>query len=385
MSITSAPTSFDGIIDAVRALAPAIAERSEEIEHGRRVPQDLVDDMTAAGCFRALVPAELGGPELSLPAHMRVIEALARADASVGWVAMVGSMGPPLFGNLPRPTLDAIYADGPDVILAGALNPTGVATPVDGGFQVTGQWAFASGCEHSHWFVAHCIVDDGRVPPVRMMLLPPSDVEIKDTWSVAGLCGTASHDFLVNGAFVPDKRSFLVIGDPAAVDAPILRVPLLSIPAFSCAAVAVGIAQGALDDIVALATAKVPAFDKARLASNPVFQNQLATADVTLRAARALLYDDAAMAWATAAAGDTFTPKLRAEARSTATWVARTAATVVDSAYTAGGGSAMYSSNPLQRRLRDIHAVTQHVGVKLDTLTKAGAILAGEEVDLTGF
>jgi indole-3-acetate monooxygenase len=380
----SAENRRHAMVDAVHDLAQSIANRSEAIERGGRVTQDMIDDLTAAGCFRALVPSSLGGPELSLPDQMQVNEELARADGSVGWVAMIGAMAPALFGFLPRETLDAIYADGPDVILAGTLNPTGTATPVEGGFQVIGQWGFASGCEHSHWFLAHCVVDDGRVPPVRMMLLPPSDVEIKDTWSVSGLCGTASHDFVVNGAFVPAERSF-VVGGPATVDAPLLRVPLPSISALECAAVAVGIAQGAMDDITGLATGKVPAFDKARLATNPLFQNQVGSADAALRAARALLYSDAAAVWSTAADGAAFAPQLRARVRATATWATHTAASVVDTAYTAGGGTALYTSSPLQRRLRDIHAVTQHFGVKLDTLTRAGAVLAGEDVDLTFF
>ena len=95
-----------------------------------------------------------------------------------------------------------------------------MATPVDGGFRVTGQWSFASGCQHCHWFVAHCIVDDGRQPPIRMMVLPPADVEIKDTWSVSGLCGTGSHDFVVNDVFVPAERSF-VLWDEPCLDVPL--------------------------------------------------------------------------------------------------------------------------------------------------------------------
>ena len=60
-----------------------------------------------------------------------------------------------------------------------------------------------------------------------------------------------------------------------------------------------------------------------------------------------------------------------------------TAAHVVDTAYTAGGGTALYSDCPLQRRLRDVHAVTQHFVVKPDTFTLAGAVLAGQDVDLS--
>jgi len=63
--------------------------------------------------------------------------------------------------------------------------------------------------------------------------------------------------------------------------------------------------------------------------------------------------------------------------------VTQTPAVIVDMAYTAGGTSAMHSAHPLQRRLRDIHALTQHFGVKPDTYTKVGAVLAGQDVDLT--
>src|SRR4029453_2579423 len=115
-----------------------------------------------------------------------------------------------LFRMLPRTSFDALYAAGPDVIMAGAVPPGGVATPVEGGYRVTGQWAFASGCQPAHWFVGHCMVDDGREPPGRMMVLPPSDVEIKDTWSVSGLVGTGSHDFVVAHVFVPAARSFAI-------------------------------------------------------------------------------------------------------------------------------------------------------------------------------
>ncbi len=380
--MTTQVSETNTCLEAVRTLSPAILAHGEEIERGRRVPPDLVEELTAAGCFRMLVPRSHGGAELDVPAEMRVIEELARADGSVGWTVMIGRSAPVFFGKLPRDTFDALYAAGPDVILAGTVNPTGLATPVDGGFRVTGQWSFASGCQHCHWFIAHCIVDDGRQPPIRMMVLPPADVEIKDTWSVSGLCGTGSHDFVVNDAFVPAERSF-VLWDEPCLDVPLLRIPELSLASLSVGAVAVGIAHGALGEVTDLATGKLPLFSDGTLASNPLFQHQLAAADAQLRGARTLLYADAEAAWATAVAGTSFTPDHRARIRATATWVTTTAASVVDMAYTAGGGSSIYSSSPLQRRLRDIHALTQHFAVKLDTFTKAGAVLAGQDVDLT--
>ncbi|MPZ17312.1 MAG: hydroxylase [Luteitalea sp.] len=375
-------TEGNKIIEAIRPMAPSISAGADEIEQERRLPLDLVAQLTAAGCFRALVPRSHGGAELDLPSQMRVLEELARADGSVGWTVMIGCAAPVLFGLLPRKTFDAFYADGPNVILGGAFNPTGTATPVDGGFKATGRWTFASGCQHCHWFLANSIVDDGREPPMRTMVLPPSDVEIVDTWSVSGLCGTGSHDFVVNDVFVPAERTFQLGGEPC-LDAPLLRIPELSLSTLMLGSVAMGIARAALEDVTTMAAKKVPAFTRGALASNPLFQYQLGEADARLRAARGLLFADAEQVWATATSGVPFTPEHRAKIRATVTWVTKTAASVVDTAYNAGGGSVIYARSPLQRRFRDIHALTQHFAVKQDTFTQAGAVLAGQEVDLT--
>jgi alkylation response protein AidB-like acyl-CoA dehydrogenase len=372
------------ILDAVKDLAPSISARAEEIERARRLPPDLVDEMLAAGCFRMLVPHSHGGAQLDLPTQVQILEELARADASAAWTVMIGSESPVLFRLLPRASFDALYAAGPDVIMAASANPTGVATPVAGGYRVTGQWTFASGCQHAHWFAGHCVVDDGREPPLRMMVLPPRDVEIKDTWSVSGLCGTGSHDVVVNEAFVPDERSFVFGGEPS-VDVPPLRIPELARAALQIASVTVGVARGALDEILALALDKTPSFTEGRLVANPLFQTQFGEAETQLRAARMALRAEADIVWAKAQAGSPLTPEDRAHVRGTSIWVARTAAAVVTTAYHAGGSSSLSTSNPLQRRLRDAHALTQHFTMKADTLTTVGAVLAGQDVDLDLF
>jgi alkylation response protein AidB-like acyl-CoA dehydrogenase len=378
------PAASADVLAAVQALAPVLEDRADEIEQARRVPPDVVDDLTAAGCFRALVPRSHGGAELDLPTHLRVVEELAAADGSVGWTVMLGSLAPAILGLLPRPTFDAVYADGPDVVLAGTFNPTGMATPVEGGYRVGGRWSFASGCQHAHWFIGHCVVDGdvGDGPPVRMMLLPIDRVEIEDNWTVSGLCGTGSHDVVVDEAVVPADRSFALGGD-VCVDGPLHRVPELSLSTLGFGAVAVGIARSALADVLALATGKVPAFSDATLAANPLFRHQLGEADAQLRAARSALHADAALVWATAEAGTPSSDALRARTRATAVWATRAAAAVVDVAYSAGGGTSIRRSSPLQRRWRDIHALTQHFAVKADTFTMAGAVLAGQDVDLT--
>jgi indole-3-acetate monooxygenase len=253
---------------------------------------------------------------------------------------------------------------------------------------VSGRWAFASGCEHSAWLYGNCVEDGeagGDAPRLRTVVFAPAEVAIEDTWRVSGLCGTGSHHFAADDVLVPAARTFLTFEAPPCLDEPVVRIPRPALYALEIAGAAVGVAQGALDEVLALAPGKVPLLAGAPLAADPLFQHRLAGADTALRAARGLLYADAAAAWATAAAGAPFTPEQRARIRATAAWATARAAAVVDAAYHAGGGSSLYLDSPLQRRLRDIHALTQHFLVRPDALTTAGAVLAGQEVDLTVF
>ena len=158
------------------------------------------------------------------------------------------------------------------------------------------------------------------MPPLRMMVLPASEVHIIDTWTVSGLCGTGSHDFVLDEVFVPADHTFTVF-QPGGLEGTLGRIPELMYSALAIATVAVGIAHGALADITTLATAKVPMFADGTLASNPLFRYRLAEADTQLRAAQALLDADVATTWEIATADEEFTPERRARIRSTATWV----------------------------------------------------------------
>jgi alkylation response protein AidB-like acyl-CoA dehydrogenase len=387
MTVIEPSSTRPGIVlDKARELAPMIAARAAEVEAARRVPRDLLDELIGAGCFRVLLPASRGGIGADLPSAMRVWETVARADASVGWTVMIGASAWCDLAGLPCAGFDALFASGPDVIMAGAFNPTGSITPADGGYRVTGRWSFASGCEHADWLYGNCVeaVVDGR-PQLRVAVFSPDQVVIEDTWTVSGLSGTGSHHFHVDDTYVPVERTLAPLVDEPCLEDPIAHIPPPALLSLAIASVAIGTAQAALDDIVALAADKVPLLAHGPLATNPLFQLELATADTEVRAARALLYETAAATWATAAAGSPFTLPQRASIRAAAAWATDRAAAIVASAYRAGGGSSVYADCPLQRRLRDVHALTQHFLVKRDTLTTAGAILAGQDVQVMVF
>jgi alkylation response protein AidB-like acyl-CoA dehydrogenase len=371
-------TTPEAVLAAIDALAPTVAARAADVEAARRLPPDLLRELVDAGCFRLLLPASHGGAGADLAQATRATEALARADGSVGWTTMIGSTAWCDLVHLPRATFDDVFAD-PDTIIAGVINPGGSIEPAGDGYRVTGRWAFATGVEHATWIGANCIAGMGPDGPrMRFAVLSPGDVAIEDTWRVGGLRGTGSHHFAVDGAIVPGDRTFDPLGDGApCIDDPLARIPAPTLVALRVAAVALGIAAGALDDIGALAADKVPLLAAGTLATSPTYHHDLAAADGDLRAARGLLAEAVGATWDTAVAGDPFTLPARARVRIDAAWTTERAASVVRRAYRAGGGTALYDECPLQRRLRDIEALGQHFLVRPDVLAAAGSVLAG--------
>src|ERR1700691_3727694 len=202
------------VLDNVRALLPEISARAEEMEQARAVPRDLTDKLRSAGVFRRYVPRSHGGDEMWPDEGLTVIEELARADASVAWVAAVGSEGPSFYAYLPADTYDKIYAGGPDVIHTGVINATGKAVRDKGGYRFSGRWSFASGSNNADYICIHGVLDGpdptpggpaAAGPATRLGVVPADKVQIDDVWRTSGLKGTASNDIVVNDLFIPEE------------------------------------------------------------------------------------------------------------------------------------------------------------------------------------
>jgi indole-3-acetate monooxygenase len=279
MSTTVPATSPSEVLANARDLAPEITARADEVEASRGLPPDLFAALLEAGCLRVLLPASYGGVGADLASGLRVFESLARADGSVGWLAMIGSGTWLDLVRLPRATLDDLYRDGPDPLIAGVFNMSGTVTPTAGGYRVSGRWAFASGCSHSRWFYGNCVeATDGAEPRFVTVLLPREEVRVEDTWHVLGLRGTGSHHVSVDDVEVPRERTSSVFGGAPSIEAPIVQIPVPSLFATGVASVAVGIARGALDDIGALAPDRTPLLAGTALAGSPTFQRDLRAA-----------------------------------------------------------------------------------------------------------
>lgn len=376
----------DRILSGVRELRTRIAECALETERARRLPRALVEQLRTVGVFRMLVPESHGGSALDVVCSSAVLAELATADAAAGWIAMIGCHAPLHFSRFERVTFDTIYADGPDVIAGGSSAPKGLAERVAGGYQVSGRWTYASGCEHADWMFSVCAETEGGEPVVGpepgsrslvFIVLPAVHWQIFDTWNVAGLRGTGSHDIGLTDEFVPVERAVtfakIAQGDSRSGGLFMAHHQMY----LHVAAVAVGIAQGAVNDLIEIGkSTRRRLYTRGELGDAPAFQHRLGMAEADVQAARAFLFDVAERLWKQVHSGHV-EEELAARVPQVAAWIAETCAGAVESCFRAAGAPAVQESSPLQRRLRDVHTLTQHILVQESSFASVGAMLVG--------
>jgi alkylation response protein AidB-like acyl-CoA dehydrogenase len=368
------------LLAAIGDLTPALAARAEEIEGARRVPRDIVDTLRQIGIFRMQVPRSHGGLELSVPEVLPVITALSAADSSIGWVAMIVTTSQTFCTRLPRATYDRVFADGPDTIVVGAGTPAGRAEKIDGGYRITGRWPFSSGCQNAQWIIGHCVVCENGEPVItehgpltRFIILPAESWRIEETWFASGLTGSGSHHVALDNVEASEASAFDLLHGPSCVPGPFESSVAPFIGSFH-AAVAVGIATGAVADLRAMANAgRRQLFAATDLRDQPVFQHEFGRIGAELSAVQALSEVQAAKFWDRAVAGTLDGKADFADALRTSAWIHETSAAIVGRCYTLGGASVVFNSSPLQRRLRDIHAAKQHVFAQERFYASAGA------------
>jgi len=373
------------VISGLGELLPSIVSRREEIEKARRMPRDLVASLQKTGVFSLTVPSVIGGLEAPLVDSMRAIELVAAADGSTGWCTMIGAGNNFVAGYINEVGAKEIFAD-PTAPTAGLAAPAGAAVRVDGGVRVNGRWSFASGITHCDWAWAGCIVmQDGRPvmtphgPEIIHVFMPVAELEIHDTWFVSGLCGTGSMDFSVTDLFVPEHRIFSLFDPSGHRPETLYQLPPVATFVSQLASVSLGIARGALDELIELAQTKTPTMSTAVLADKPMGQISLAEAEAALAAARAYLYGAVEDVWNVVAAGGMPTPRQHAMVRLAGANATATGARVTATVNTLAGGSSIYSASSLQRHMRDAEAVTHHFTMSPHVWEDAGRVLLGRE------
>ncbi len=380
-------TEAQEMVDRLRELRPSIEARAHEIEELGTIPDDLYEDLVATGYLRMAVPRRFGGAELTLGEMNGVITEAARADGSVGWLAMIASHVPVILSRLPPETFADLFADGPDLRARVVLAPRGSAVPVDGGYRVTGQWPFASGGPSPRFVAGGCMVTENGAPVMsehgfpRMVaaVFPAAEVDLLDTWHVVGLRGTNSCDFSVQDVFVPNDHMADLFMGSSCLDGPAGQLPFRSAVSPGHVAVAVGIARGAQDELATIAASKRSMMNPtAHLGADPMFQQALGELALHVDVAQAFLEQQTAAIWNAAETGEALDPVAALRAGSLAAYGTALCVKAIDAAYSLAGSASLYSSSPLQRRLRDIHVATQHFGVSNSSYKAYGAALAGE-------
>ncbi|MCP4003976.1 MAG: flavin-dependent monooxygenase [bacterium] len=376
-------------LETVREMSAAIRLRGDEIERARQVPADIVGDLRQNGIFRLCIPKALGGAEAHALETLQVIEEIARADGSTAWVVMVGSTTALLSGYLDDGWSKQIYGSDPRVITAGVTAPNGRARRVEGGIEVTGQWQWGSGCHHADWLIGASLLvdDDGEIvldengaPYHFLPFLSADQVEILDTWYVHGMAGSGSTDFKVEKAFVPEGR-WLRFGVSQPRLKGLYQFPLLGFLGLGVCSISLGLARRAIDELVSLASQKVPVASTRTLRERAYVQSSVAEAEAAVRSARALLREAVESAWDAASTGDPLTVDHRLLLRLATTNASRQSARAVDLMYNAAGGSSVYESCPLGRIFRDMHVATQHIMVGPPTYELAGRVFLGLPTD----
>ena len=386
---------IDDAVERAQSVADILREAGPEAERERRLPERAARAMAHAGLYRLSVARAYGGDEADPATLVRAIEAVSRADAAAGWNLMIGLETAGISsGHVDPEGGNEIWGANPDAILCGALRTSARAVREPGGWRITGQWPFASGCHNAQWFWGGALMFDTDQSPILnsrglqrpiQACMPMESVRILDTWNVAGLRGSGSHDVAVDNLFVPDHLTTDVYGSPARQQTPLFRYPLISRLCFTKVGVGAGIARSAIDAFVSLATEKTPYTATQLLRERPQAQLAVAEAEALLGAGRAFVLEAVGQMWEEVCAEREPSPELRVRQRLAASFCTDACTRAVDIIVRAAGSTANFLSSPLERHARDVRVVQSHVTVAPAVFETAGRAMLGLPVNPGSF
>jgi indole-3-acetate monooxygenase len=387
----------DELLAGIRANREKFESAGDRAEELRTLPHDAVAILRSLGLFWLKTPAELGGTPLSPAEFSDVIEELAYVDTSTAWAAMIGAGCNGLAGGwLPEEGARQVFGAGSGdtapggvrPVVAGQLAPRGTGHPVRGGYLVSGRWGFSSGIVHAEWLIGAFKPDGDDPSPAggeddaaatrfgRMVvfLVPKAQAEVIDNWHVAGLQGTGSLDFSVDGIFVPSELTY-DLGTAAVRGGDLFRLGMPAFVSNEVPPLAIGLARRALDDMTELATHTARFPGGPTVSERAVFHKELGRADTRIRAARAIHREAMAAAWKSAVAGTVPGEELQLAVTTASIYAVETCAEVVTDLFRYGGGRVLALSNPMQRHLRNVLAARQHLALSEEHYETAGRYL----------
>ena len=377
------------IVEAARDLIPVLRERAPEAERIRRIPDETIADLHAAGLWRILRPERFGGVETDYATMIEVTIELGRGCAATSWVYINLVAHNWMLPYWPARAADEIWGEDAEALIGSTLVfPAGRLAPADGGYLLSGRWPYASGVDSSDWMMLGAIGQGkgGAAPGPRIVLVRASDIEIIDTWHVSGMVGTGSKDVACAEVFVPHHMVLDMApsqeGYPpeTAGMSDAYQLPLLPLIPHLVAAPMIGAARAAWDDYAAWLRDQVSTYNRSRVAEHVTIQLKLAEAAQLVDIARLLVREDCREAQALIAAREKLPLIDRARWRRNGAWAAGCCVRAVDLIYAAAGARANYLDRDLQRQHRDVHAAAHQIHLSWDINgAEYGRIAAGLE------
>lgn len=190
----------ESLYEAAQGFVAEIRRRALKMERARRLDDDLVDAMEAAGLFSVVVPKRWGGAGLGPHEVNRIAEILGSADCSSAWVSTFFIFHNWFLCRFPLEVQQELYQDRSSVRCAAVWSPPGSAERVHGGYRITGRWGYASGILHAPYALCPAIVDNSAY----WFIVVRKDLEIIDDWDMASMVATGSVTIATKNTFVPD-------------------------------------------------------------------------------------------------------------------------------------------------------------------------------------
>jgi alkylation response protein AidB-like acyl-CoA dehydrogenase len=380
------------LLEAVARIRPLIEEHADGAEANRQLSSVVYDAMYRAGLFAMLAPKAYGGLELHPVQAMMVWEEVARVDSAAAWNLVMNQAISSYAAWLPAEGAREIFRHGP-ATTAGALNPPGAASRVDGGWRITGRVPFGSGCHQAEWLAMPAVDMEGdrpKVDPVTgqprpfAVFFPRGAATILDTWHTVGMRGTGSTDFVVQDLFVPDRLTAPIC--PLSQPAPGFEGPLFRMWPWTAilgeATVSVGVAAVAVDQAVQLCKTKTAAYNTTPLREQQLAQYQMGKAKARVEASRDTLYRAASAAYDETKISKTWL-SLEAKVRLqlAVSFAAEACAEAVRFVNDAVGASSIRLGSPFERHFRDVHVLLQHSSKSSARYGSAGRLMFGLEND----
>jgi alkylation response protein AidB-like acyl-CoA dehydrogenase len=367
-AFTEAPTSAE-LLDRIRTLQPLIERHATQGEQDRRVVEESITALAAAGAFKVAQPRRYGGYQATVRAILDVSAAVAEADGGTGWVVALANVCAWLTGLFSERAQDEVWGATPDALVSGVLNPSCESVKVDGGFRLTGRWYYNSGSWHSSWAIlGFPIVNaDGDLVDQGLALIPFSELAIEETWFVAGMSSTGSNCLIASDVFVPEHR---VMSGLTALegqypteraDEALYRSAFIPVLALVLAGPQLGMGRKALALVADKAAAKPISYTfYATQAESTAFQLQLAQAALMIDTAHLHAYRAADDIDQAAAAGAYPDQLRRARVRADTGWAIEHITKAIDTLLSAHGAAGFAQASPLQRIWRDSAVAARH-------------------------